>query len=332
MASRTFPCRKTFSPRSTTGRLFNETQVGKYLSLTLILLILPSDAITSAFASNGMWRGSGTELDPYLITDKDELWALSDLSNSGEDLMGVYFLQTEDIDLGGEDEPWTPVSTTTSNGVSHQFTGIYDGGGHKITGMYVHKPNDDADFFGYIGKGAVIRYVNVIDGDVSGSYWASGITGRNYGIIEYCSFSGSVIGSRDFVGGIVGDNHTGGILRYCYTAKMSDGITETYVEGKQISGGIAGRNSTGSTIENCYNTAYVTTEDWFIHNLGGITGKNEGNRTVENCYNTGLCGRCLRGHQQRRRDCRSEQRQQYRSELLLRGRYRIQRRYVEQLR
>lgn len=27
------------------------------------------------------------------------------------------------------------------------------GGGHKMIGMYVNKQNDDAGFFGYIGKG-----------------------------------------------------------------------------------------------------------------------------------------------------------------------------------
>lgn len=62
------------------------------------------------------------------------------------------------------------------------------------------------------------------------------------------------------MGGIVGDNHTGGV---------------------------AGRNSTGSTIENCCNTAYVFTDDGFIHNIGGITGKNEGDSTVENYYSSG---------------------------------------------
>lgn len=31
----------------------------------------------------------------------------------------------------------------------------------------------------------MLRYVNVIDGYVSGTYWAGGIAGRNYGVIEY---------------------------------------------------------------------------------------------------------------------------------------------------
>lgn len=132
------------------------------------------------------------------------------------------------------------------------------------------KQSDDDGFFGYIGKGGVLKRVSVIDGYVDGTYWAGGIAGRNYGLIEYCSFSGSVHGSQDFVGGIVGDNHTGGKLIYCCVLNRTkpvwiNGVNgnpgyysyESTVSGKQIAGGVAGRNSTNSVIENCYNTAYV---------------------------------------------------------------------------
>lgn len=288
-----------------TGRVI----FGVLLVLFIFFFMLPAvDLAADDVPWEGMWKGSGTANDTYLISSTDDLWALSNISNSGANLTGVHFLQTNDIDLGGvvtrdnkgkvtdtnTDKLWIPVSTTTADGVSHQFTGVYDGGGHNITHMVMTKQRDDDGFFGYIGKGGVVRYVNVIDGYVDGTYWADGIAGRNHGTIEYCSFSGDVHGSQDFVGGIVGDNHTGGVLRFCYTAKRTNPITvngyeeyDTYVSGKQIAGGVAGRNSTGSTIENCYNTAYVTTDDSFIHNIGGITSKNEGGSTVDNCYNSG---------------------------------------------
>lgn len=68
---------------------------------------------------------------------------------------------------------------------------------------------------------------------------------------------------------------------------MHVNVIDGKVEGTYWTGGIAGRNSTGSTIENCYNTAYVATDDGFIHNIGGITGKNETGSVVDNCYHTG---------------------------------------------
>lgn len=154
-----------------------------FLTLSILLSALPDIALTVP-ADSPPWKGSGTEKDPYRISKKD-LWALSNVSNSGENLTGVYFLQTDDIDLGGvvyrddqgkvteAENLWTPVSTTTEDGVVHQFTGVYDGGGFKILNMVVDKSNDDAGFFGYIGAGGVIKYVNAEDGYVGGSYWAA---------------------------------------------------------------------------------------------------------------------------------------------------------------
>lgn len=107
-------------------------------------------------------------------------------------------------------------------------------------------------------KGGELRYVNVIDGIVSGSYWAGGIAGRNDGLIEYCSFSGDVHGSQDFVGGIVGDNHTGGILRYCCTARKSNG-TDSSIRGKQIAGGVAGPSTRAATQPRPWARATATT-------------------------------------------------------------------------
>lgn len=161
------------------------------LSLAMVLSMLPDFTLTAVALDNAPWQGSGTEENPYKISSADDLWALSRISNSGTDLTGIYFMQTQNIDLEtNEVNPWIPVSTTYDS-VSHQFTGTYDGGQYSILNMVVNKQSDDDGFFGYIGKGGVLRHINVIDGYVSGTYWAGGIAGRNYGTIEYCSFSGT---------------------------------------------------------------------------------------------------------------------------------------------
>ena len=54
----------------------------------------------------------------------------SEYSNSGADLTGMYFRRTDDVDLS--EKEWIPVSAAYE-GISHQFTGCYDGGGHNIS-------------------------------------------------------------------------------------------------------------------------------------------------------------------------------------------------------
>ena len=70
------------------------------LTLTLVLSILTSVDIMAVLADPAPWAGSGTKDEPYLIYTKEDLWRLSEISNSGEDLTNVYFKQKNDIDLG----------------------------------------------------------------------------------------------------------------------------------------------------------------------------------------------------------------------------------------
>ena len=247
-----------------------------FLTLTMILLMLPNVGIMSAVADDAPWDGSGTEQDPYQISSRDDFEAIADAVNGGNELRGVYFKQTRDIDMGGEADPWPTIGITVNNTV-HQFRGVFDGGDRNIYGLYVKRYDDDAGLFGYVGEGGVIKNVHVKDGDVSGTYWVGGIAGRNYGLVEYCSFSGEVYGGQLYIGGIVGDNH-GGTVSYC--------CNEGDVVFNQIGGGVVGRNS-GGTVENCYNRGYVCSENIVRGYAGGVVGENTAESTVDNCYSDG---------------------------------------------
>lgn len=247
-----------------------------FLAFTMILLMLPNAAIVTASTNNSPWFGSGTEQDPYRISSRADLLAVADAVNGGNDLLGVHFIQTQDLELGGSAEPWPTIGITIDN-AAHQFRGVYDGNNFNVNGLYVDRNDDDAGLFGYVGNDGVIRNVYVEEGYVKGTYWVAGIASRNYGLVEYCGFSGEVYGSQQFVGGIVGDNHSG-IVRYCYNLG--------YVEFDQIGGGVVGRNS-GGTIENCYNRGEVTGNNAIRGYAGGVLGENTASGTVDNCYSDG---------------------------------------------
>ena len=89
--------------------------------------------------ADGFAGGSGTETDPYLITNAAELAYLAKFTAEGGAAYGVYFALTEDIDLGGRE--WTPIGSGhyTSDGVqtTGAFAGVFDGRGHKVTGLSI---------------------------------------------------------------------------------------------------------------------------------------------------------------------------------------------------
>ncbi|MBQ8817027.1 MAG: DUF2029 domain-containing protein [Clostridia bacterium] len=69
--------------------------------------------------------GEGDRTNPYLIETVEDFLDLQKSSAEGEDFEGDYFLQTADLDFS-DVEDFQPVS---------EFAGVYNGGGHKITGI-----------------------------------------------------------------------------------------------------------------------------------------------------------------------------------------------------
>ena len=194
-----------------------------------------------------------------------------------------------DIDLTGVD--FAPVPT---------FGGVFDGGGHTVSGLSVRWDGSHQGLFRYVQEGAVIRDLKV-SGTVAPGGSASavgGIAGRNYGTIQGCSFSGTASG-KNSVGGIVGINEGTGELVSCATSGV--------VSGEHFTGGIAGQNL-GAAVS-CVNRAQINTREEEISvsldelnweqvnsaenvrahtDSGGIAGYSTG--IIQGCTNYGTVG------------------------------------------
>ncbi|WP_446897065.1 GLUG motif-containing protein [Clostridium sp. LBM24168] len=115
------------------------------------------------------------------------------------------------------------------------FGGIFNGGGHTISGLKITKAGSVQGIFRYIQNNGKVINLNV-SGTIqpSGSKQElGGIAGINYGEILNCSFSGSIVGSES-VGGIAGVNERAGSIKGC---RSSASIT-----ADRYTGGITGRN------------------------------------------------------------------------------------------
>lgn len=156
-----------------------------------------------SFAAFGSFEGNGTENSPYLISDAEDIVALSEAVLSYADTGGVYFSQTADIDLSGV-ENWMPIGTA---GIP--FEGCYDGGGHKIEGMKINTEKSFAGLFGFVwGSVRRVEVHGSIKVSLNAAYshsYAGGIAGavNNGAVISDC---------KSYVD-IEGDSYLGGIGR-----------------------------------------------------------------------------------------------------------------------
>ena len=171
------------------------------------------DAYFKAFGGDSPER-------PLKIASASDLKTLSDAVAAGMTYSGVYFLQTEDIDLSSlGEENWTPVGNA-----SVHFGGCYDGGNHKVSGLHIsHSVNTSHGnaLFGYIeGKSAeepcVICNLEVL-GSGTSEYDINVSAGGNAGIagvavenlhIYNCVSRVNIRSGGSSCGGIVGMNET----------------------------------------------------------------------------------------------------------------------------
>ena len=237
------------------------------------------------------------------VTEKPykEIYTIQDLYNIRLDLTGNYILMN-DIDLteatanGGEwdfdGRGWNPIGSNDiyTNGA---FSGIFDGNGHKITGMRIEYSNANVPSGmgrGYVGLFAYVsgevrnlhmENVQILNayGDSSYSYGGA-VAGYNAGAIRNCSVTGTVKTTSTF-------RYTGGITGY-NKGTVDSCFNNADVTGYYYAGGIAG-SCVGGTIQNSYNTGTVKTTygNSNYEYSGGIVARLEESGIVQNCYNTG---------------------------------------------
>ncbi|HEY0187596.1 MAG TPA: glycoside hydrolase family 97 catalytic domain-containing protein [Cellulomonas sp.] len=207
-------------------------------------------------------EGEGTEADPYLIADEDDLTTFVDAVDA--DLDGARtasYLVTDDILLTGE------VTMVDS------FDGVLDGGGHTLAGLRLTTDLSGADqtlaLIGELGTSGVVRSLGLSGVSITGdSSTQSSTTGTrrasfvalNRGLVEEVYATGTISGAWRS-GGIVADNE--GTVRNAWF--------EGSVEGSWETGGIVGRNGNAATsvVEDSWASATVRTLN---NNAGVLSG------------------------------------------------------------
>ena len=246
--------------------------------------------ITQAISESSLVSGG-----EYSISTKDELVALADYVNAGNNTTGMTFVLGADIDLSSISN-WTPIGNYSTNS-SYIFKGTFDGNGHTISNLTINRDKGSQGLFGRTSNGSKIRNVGIVSGILNGSNQCGaiagvsssdvtncystievkslsadvgGLVGLSYKSIENCYTTGNVSGNKG-VGGLVGNTQQ--VVTNCYA--MGD------VNGYENVGGLVGMSFDGDII-NSYATGNVDGDMY----AGGLCGYGY-NTDVTNCYAAG---------------------------------------------
>jgi hypothetical protein len=255
----------------------------RLLTSTAMLLCSLVALAQNAFSGSG----NGTEEDPYLIYNVDQLAQVSNFLNKEE----VVFKLMKDLDLTdwiAENNPkqgWLPIGVESS-----PFKGIFYGNNHKIAGLMINRSSTNyVGFFGYV-SGSIIENltiegsivvgndnVGVFFGYVSGTTVTNchvkmtgnyGVKGNSYvGVFagysvntNYNTFSSS--------SSVTSVEKTAGFIGCADNGTFTDGIVSGNVAGiGDYTGGLVGL-ATACTLANVSVKSTVTGKEF----TGGIMG------------------------------------------------------------
>ena len=166
---------------------------------------------------------------------------------------------------------WQPIGSE-----GNPFAGIFEGNGHTISHLTIHKPDDNLiGLFSVVASEKIINGLGLLNATVTGETAVGILVGRNEGTISNSFSTGHTQGLAQFtttVGGLSGSNN-GAIINSYSTAAVS---------GNNIMGGLIGHITSGM-VSNTYSTGQVTGTSI---NLGGFAGEIS-RGTISNCYSIG---------------------------------------------
>ncbi len=206
-----------------------------------------------------MPEGRGTETDPYLITDAQELGSI------GYCPLASYRLEA-DLDLSG---------ITWSCAVVPWFGGHFDGNHHVIRHLDI-QGGASLGLFGSLDASAVVKDLGLEDVNVHGlGYRVAMLASRSQGTVTNCYSVGDVVGELYFVGGLIGQNDDGTVLD-CHS-------TGTVSAGRNYVGGLVGSND-GGIVSKSSATGVVSSQESCV---GGLIGSNDYEADVSRCFTCG---------------------------------------------
>lgn len=197
-------------------------------SLLLVILLTLTPAAAIALPNHG----TGTESNPYLISDCEDLQSMED------DLDAHYALISNIYCSGfGGVSGFDPVG---DNGA--RFTGALDGNGFEIHNLTINRSGtNNVGLFGHTDGSGTIENLGLVDPDISGNEYVGSIAAvlaGSDGLIRNSFVQGGTVeAAGSYVGGISAGVTSGATIENSYATAAIEGGS---------SGGLAGYQSSGN--------------------------------------------------------------------------------------
>lgn len=226
------------------------------------------------------------------VSDGEQLKGIQQSAKENNNFLDFNFALKNDINASDIGNGYEAIGGTTG------YNGTFDGRGNRIIGLTVS--GDNAGIFSTVGKGGVVKDVNIYSGTFTGKTTAGAVAGENNGRIEGIVTFGNTVtvtGNNGNAGGIVGINNAvngkivtnedGTItLEPVDRNKPVTGIIDVESTGSviagntnAIAGGLVGTND--GALGNSYSNSAVTANKGTGSGLGGVVGVNTANGNVQ---------------------------------------------------
>ena len=195
-----------------------------------------------------------------------------DDANDGELTNGIYDVEsTGSVIAGNADAVAGGLVGTNDGGLANSFSDSAVTVGTNVTG------GTSAGLGGVVGiNNGNVQYVDslgVTNGGATNSSNIGGIIGTNNGNM-YSSYNESIVSGKDKVGGIIGENSTGGTVTNIVNATSVTGENVSADNVSQYVGGLVGSNS--GSVTNGRNNGTITGNEY----VGGLVGNNASENSV----------------------------------------------------
>ena len=231
---------------------------------------LSSEAIRQAVknALKNAEEADGSESNPYVIANIDQLKAYADAVNNGNSYAGKYVVLGANLDLA-EIAIWAPIGNS-DHGKTNAFAGTFDGKGYTVSHVNCGKAGAAASY-------EAIGFFGVVSGTV-----------KNLNV-QIDKFYNTYSEYNIAMGGLVGILESKAVIDHCSVTGPDFALSDEGTAAKVV-GGLVGHMKSNSLVANSWSDIYISAGSLALNtqiSVGGICGQQAKNSLIANSASFG---------------------------------------------
>ena len=213
-------------------------------------------------------EADGSESNPYVIANIDQLKAFADAVNKGNSYAGKYVVLGANLDLA-EIAIWAPIGNS-DRGKTNAFAGTFDGKGYTVSHVNCGKAGASAGY-------EAIGFFGVVSGTV-----------KNLNV-QIDKFYNTYSGYNIAMGGLVGILESKAVIDHCSVTGPDFALSDEGNAAKVV-GGLVGQMKSNSLVANSWSDIYISAGSLALNtqiSVGGICGQQAQNSLIANSASFG---------------------------------------------